>query len=287
MDNKFNIFEGIQRNKFFIIINLIMVGGQVMIIFIGGQAFAVERLNGVQWAISIILGSLSIPVGIVIRLIPDELVRRILPWTRHKKKAPQLVVSDDDRFEWNQAIEGIREELAFLKRLRGGRLNAIKFKLQHPRDHLKHPGRAGSLTRSRSSSSPQTPNDSNSSDHGGLAMALTPESKSRKRTRSRSNSAFGPAAAMAGVVAGSIAGWSPIDRAHGERDSASFSQISGRGDLENQAGVVVHPATSPSDPVIGESSPATAGVPPSQRTDITPASAPIDADAALRAQGNV
>jgi len=49
-----------------------MVGGQILIVFIGGRAFSVTRLDGAQWGISIVLGALSIPVGVIIRLIPDK-----------------------------------------------------------------------------------------------------------------------------------------------------------------------------------------------------------------------
>ena len=72
LDNGFDIFEGVQRNPFFAGINLIMIGGQVTIIFIGGRAFSVRQLNGAQWAYSIILGALSLPIAVIIRLIPDE-----------------------------------------------------------------------------------------------------------------------------------------------------------------------------------------------------------------------
>lgn len=75
-DNKFNIFEGLWHNWLFIAISLIMISGQVLIVFIGGRAFSVTRLNLVQWAISIVLGVLSIPFGVIIRLIPDGLWNR-------------------------------------------------------------------------------------------------------------------------------------------------------------------------------------------------------------------
>merc|ERR1712054_189944 len=54
LDNKFNIFEGIHRNIFFIIINMIMVGLQICIIFVGSRAFAISDggIDGTQWAIS-------------------------------------------------------------------------------------------------------------------------------------------------------------------------------------------------------------------------------------------
>lgn len=73
LDNKFNIFEGIHRNQFFIVINCIMVGLQVAIIFIGSRAFQINPggLDGTQWAISVILGGISLPWGVLIRLFPD------------------------------------------------------------------------------------------------------------------------------------------------------------------------------------------------------------------------
>ncbi|KAI7106847.1 calcium-translocating P-type ATPase, partial [Hortaea werneckii] len=56
LDNRFNVFEGIFKNLFFIMIFCIMIGGQTLIMFVGGEAFQVVRQTGPQWAIAIILG---------------------------------------------------------------------------------------------------------------------------------------------------------------------------------------------------------------------------------------
>jgi len=72
LDNKFNIFEGVHRNYLFIIINALMVGGQVMIIYVGGAAFQIVRLNGTQWAICILCAIFCLPWAVVIRCIPDK-----------------------------------------------------------------------------------------------------------------------------------------------------------------------------------------------------------------------
>ncbi|KAF4542244.1 ATPAse P-type K/Mg/Cd/Cu/Zn/Na/Ca/Na/H-transporter [Lasiodiplodia theobromae] len=265
LDNKFNVFENIHRNYFFIFINLIMIGGQVMIIFVGGAAFSVKPLNGAQWGYSIVLGFLSLPVGVIIRLIPDELIISLIPDRFKRKPTPDLVLSDD--YEWNQSLLEIRDELAFIKRIRGGRLSALKFKLQHPREAAREV-----FSRSRSSHSlPQTPNNERSDNEGGSPAPPTPiSSHSRSRNRSRSNSAFGPAAAMAGIVAGSIAGWSPIERRDGENGEGGASFARGRADIEAQEGVSVHAGTKNEDPVVVKDGP-TPGVPPSQSNDTTPA----------------
>lgn len=74
LDNKFNVFVGIHRNIFFIIINCIMIGLQVAIVFVGNRVFDIDPngLDGVQWAISIVIAAFSLPWGILVRLFPDE-----------------------------------------------------------------------------------------------------------------------------------------------------------------------------------------------------------------------
>jgi len=258
LDNRFNVFEGITHNWFFIVILLIMICGQTMIIFVGGVAFKVTRLNGAQWGYSIVLGFLSLPVGMIVRLIPDELVRRCIPEFFKRKRTPEVIVSDED-YQWNQGLLEIRDELAFIKRVRGGRLSNLKFKMQHPKE---------AFTKSRSSQSlPGTPNNGPQNDHDGSPAPPTPNS--RRRGRSRSNSAFGPATVMAGIVAGSIAGWSPIDRNGGDNDSIRFSRNSRKEDLEAQDGIEVHPDTKSTDPILAPD-PSEYRGPPSQNMETTP-----------------
>ncbi|EPS42898.1 hypothetical protein H072_3178 [Dactylellina haptotyla CBS 200.50] len=201
LDNKFNIFEGIHRNWFFILINVIMVGGQVMIVFIGGAALRVVRLDGPQWAISLILGAISLLIGVVVRLVPDAVFKKVLPKAMYRdRKTPDLFVSDEEhRFEWNQGIEDIRQELQFIKMIRGGRLNSLKFKTKE----IKH--RLLPLSKSSSHQPPGSPED---------AQQPPPSPSSHRRKRSRSNSAFAAAAMVPSIVAGSIGGWSPIEKPH-------------------------------------------------------------------------
>jgi Ca2+-transporting ATPase len=172
-----------------------MVGGQVMIIFVGGKAFAVTPLNGTQWAISIILGALSIPVAIIIRLIPDAFFARIFPdWMSKKKATPTTYATDaaQSPSDWNQANEVIREELSFLKMVRGGRLNQLRFGQGNFTELMKN-----KLKQYSGSSS-------------NVALKDNPQ-----HTRPRSNSFIGAGIAMGGVLGATIgkAGdWSPTDK---------------------------------------------------------------------------
>jgi Ca2+-transporting ATPase len=239
LDNKFNIFEGALNNWFFLAINVVMIGGQVMIIFVGGKAFNVVHLNGAQWIYSIVLGFFSIPVGAVIRLIPDELVLRFIPsYMKQRPQRPEVLISDEEEhFRFPKPLADIREELSFLKKVKGGRLNNLRFAMQQTRDTFLTHSRSGS--RSRSNSLPQTPEYEPEDSFG---TAVSPVSHKRGRSgRSRSNSALGATTVMAGIIAGSVAGWSPIERPHGDGDTA-FPRPRAKSDLDSR----VDPATIPS-----------------------------------------
>ncbi|CZT03982.1 hypothetical protein WAI453_011064 [Rhynchosporium graminicola] len=132
LDNKFNIFEGIQHNWFFIGINLIMIGGQVMIIFVGGEAFKVTKLNGIQWAICIVLGALSLPIAVIIRLIPDAWIAKCIPLMTWKRNlAPEIYDTESARVKMGIKRRGSRpEELSFIRSVRGGRVSSLKLRVE-------------------------------------------------------------------------------------------------------------------------------------------------------------
>ena len=233
-------------------INVVMVGGQIIIIFVGGKAFDVVHLNAAQWAYSIVLGFLSIPVGAVIRLIPDELLLKLIPeHVISRPRGPELTISnEEEHFRFPHPLADVREELSFLKRVKGGRLNNLKFAMQQTRDTLL-PRSSGSI--SRSNSIPQPP-EYQREDSFGTPQPTYPTPQSRKRSRSnrsRSNSALGATAVMAGIIAGSVAGWSPIERNYGDND-AMFSRASGRAQLGSRDDVETHPGKKPDDPMATE-----------------------------------
>ncbi|KAH6838449.1 plasma membrane calcium-transporting ATPase 2 [Alternaria alternata] len=74
LDNKLNVLEGILRNWFFIGIVVMIIGLQVLIVFVGGRAFQIKPggIDGTQWAISIITGFVCIPWAVLIKYFPDE-----------------------------------------------------------------------------------------------------------------------------------------------------------------------------------------------------------------------
>ena len=102
LDNRLNIFEGITKNWFFIAINCVMVGGQVLIIFVGSDAFKIHALNGKEWGLSIGLGAISLPFGAFIRKIPDRWaaacipnIKIRIPWPWRKKRPTKTEAGDD------------------------------------------------------------------------------------------------------------------------------------------------------------------------------------------------
>ncbi|KAK3361473.1 putative calcium p-type ATPase NCA-3 [Lasiosphaeria ovina] len=74
LDNRFNVFEGI-RNKFFVLVGVLIIGGQVLVMFVGGTAFKIVPLGARDWGVSIGIGALSLPCGALLRLVPDRCVQ--------------------------------------------------------------------------------------------------------------------------------------------------------------------------------------------------------------------
>ncbi|KAG7111374.1 Calcium-transporting ATPase 2 like protein [Verticillium longisporum] len=227
LDNRFNIFEGLTQNYFFVAISSIMIGGQILIIFVGGAALSIapDKQTALMWGIAIVLGFLSIPFGIVIRLIPDEFVERLIPdylKRKSKESGPKLTVDDEEFGQYPEALADVRDELTFLKRMKGGRLNNLKFAVQHPRETFVTYSRSPTHSRSNSVINPAPPaTPPRQASISEAPPAPTPESRRRSRSnRSRSNSALGAPTVMAGLIAAGVAAnWTPNDPRRNRSDA--------------------------------------------------------------------
>lgn len=116
------------------VIFAIMCGGQAIIVEVGGAAFQVVGLNGRDWAISIVVGLISFPIGALVRTLPTEPFYRFL--IRMKVYTdPALLplttdvddVSVDEKnggVEYNPALSKIKDNLNTFANIRGGRINA-------------------------------------------------------------------------------------------------------------------------------------------------------------------
>ncbi|KAJ2959856.1 hypothetical protein NQ176_g11089 [Zarea fungicola] len=77
VDNKLDIwYQGVLRNPWFIGVQCLTLAGQFIIIFKGGEAFDTKPLTGTQWGWSMLFGILTIPLGALIRQVPDRWVLR-------------------------------------------------------------------------------------------------------------------------------------------------------------------------------------------------------------------
>lgn len=105
LDNSFNVFERIQRNYWFLTVNSVMIGGQILIIFVGGASFYITKLNGPQWALCIICGFICIPWAGILKLIPDSVVDGLLGGCMKANRALVLPVKKKAySFAWRAII---------------------------------------------------------------------------------------------------------------------------------------------------------------------------------------
>ncbi|KAG8676505.1 plasma membrane calcium [Fusarium poae] len=215
IDNKLNIFEGLHRNHLFMLMMTIMAAGQVIIIFFGSDAFVVTRLNGIQWAISLVLGFLSIPIGVLIRLFPDEwfaamvnVLAKLWPsWIRFSRKKKDISEEEGqlatekqlEGYDMDTALLGIRDDLEFLKRVRGGRMTALSDAMERSREKMRE-----KMRRKRSDSRPRS------------------KLRSRRGSSRSSNrppiSPMMSVVGMPGIVAASVAGLQPGQMGNGNEN---------------------------------------------------------------------
>ncbi|KAF4594449.1 calcium-translocating P-type ATPase, PMCA-type [Ophiocordyceps camponoti-floridani] len=77
VDNKLDIWYNVLRNPWFIGVQLITLVGQFVIIFKGGEAFDTVPLTGAQWGWSLLFGLLTLPLGALLRQVPDRYVLKL------------------------------------------------------------------------------------------------------------------------------------------------------------------------------------------------------------------
>ncbi|KAG6002323.1 hypothetical protein E4U21_003238 [Claviceps maximensis] len=84
VDNKLDIwYQGILRNPWFIGVQILTLVGQFVIIFKGGEAFDTFPLTGAQWGWTMLFGGFTIPLGALIRQIPDRHVASFFQQVGH------------------------------------------------------------------------------------------------------------------------------------------------------------------------------------------------------------
>ncbi|KAI8854017.1 hypothetical protein BC829DRAFT_439493 [Chytridium lagenaria] len=74
IDNNINIIKGIFENPYLYCIFFGVIFVQAILVNFAGVAFSTVPISGAQWAVCFLVGFLSIPWGVVIRLIPDDLL---------------------------------------------------------------------------------------------------------------------------------------------------------------------------------------------------------------------
>ena len=99
-----------------------------MIVFVGGAAFQVTEIGGREWAISLALGFVSIPLGALIRCIPNEPAERFFKAVHLLPKEQILPIRRPDAEPGlGFALDRVQDNLGTFSKLRGGRIRSSSF----------------------------------------------------------------------------------------------------------------------------------------------------------------
>ncbi|KAI7898578.1 PMCA-type calcium-translocating P-type ATPase [Cokeromyces recurvatus] len=142
IDNTINVFKDIFDNWIFIAVQIAVILGQFLIVTFGGIAFKTVPLTWDQWLITILIGSLSLPIGTIIRLLPDCCGCE----KRFNEEAKPL--ASYSRMHWESAIGDVRDELriySLLRRNRASKPREIQSQQQQQQQQSKTLSRSSSM----------------------------------------------------------------------------------------------------------------------------------------------
>jgi magnesium-transporting ATPase (P-type) len=68
--DEWNCFEGVLTNYVFLLVSLVTIGCQIFLIEVGGEFVKTSHLTWQQWLITVALGAIGLPIGVLMRFIP-------------------------------------------------------------------------------------------------------------------------------------------------------------------------------------------------------------------------
>src|SRR5262245_40949120 len=99
-----------------------------MIVFVGGAAVQVTPMPGREWGISLALGFVSIPLGVIVRLLPNEpFDKAFTKLGFFGKRKEVLPTASPEQEGWNGAISLVRDNLGTFANIRSGRVRSSSF----------------------------------------------------------------------------------------------------------------------------------------------------------------
>lgn len=107
-----NVFKDIQHDYIFIAVQASVLVCQVLIVTFGGIAFSTVPLSPLHWLITVAIGALSLPVGFIIRMVPDCFGCE----QRFNQDARPL--ASYSQLNWEGAIDHVRTQLRVYSILR-------------------------------------------------------------------------------------------------------------------------------------------------------------------------
>ncbi|CAB4430936.1 unnamed protein product [Rhizophagus irregularis] len=121
IDDSLNVFKNVFNNHTFIIVQLVVIIGQFVIVEFGGVAFGTVKLNWYQWFVTVLIGFLSLPVGFIIRLIPNAYIPESILNEDHKP------IIGQSKMSFGSSLGDIRTENMIISALK------ISKKVKKPR----------------------------------------------------------------------------------------------------------------------------------------------------------
>lgn len=94
-------------------------------------------ISGMFWGISIALGFVSLPLGFLVRQIPNGPIERVLIAMHIMRDPNQLPTITPEAEKYPSAVQSVRDDLSMFANIRGGRVRASSMALKSRSKRMK------------------------------------------------------------------------------------------------------------------------------------------------------
>ena len=132
--NELNVFEGIKSNIYYIIVQSFIIFGQIFLVSFGGRAVRTKPLSIIQHLCCILIASLSLGVGFLVKIIPIDMKEKLEKSKEfdEEKKEEEIIRNEREIKELHK--KGIKENTKIYNNQNNKNIinNNNNFKIKRP-----------------------------------------------------------------------------------------------------------------------------------------------------------
>ena len=124
-----NVFEGIKDNYYYIIVQSFIIFGQIILVNFGGMAVRTQPLSFLQHICCILIASMSLVVGFLIKLIPIFKTKKMIEIKDENEEINEIEINKEKNYI-------LKRDSSISPKIRKNNYNKIEIDLEHYKNSI-------------------------------------------------------------------------------------------------------------------------------------------------------